>query len=146
MRLQTLLIVGLVLGVSACAEKKQAAPAPVTEAEMPAAGEAPAATDTFIKHMHYHARQLERVNVALAADNLDAAQTPAYWLAAHEQLEGAADDWQPYINEMREAARAVSDAPGLASARAGTERVAGSCVGCHLVTGVEIPSLVLQDQ
>jgi len=113
---------------------------------MPAAGEAPAATDTFIKHMHYHAGQLERINAALAAGNLDAAQTPAYWLAAHEQLEGAADDWQPYTNKMREAARAVSEAPDLATARAATQTIVESCAGCHLFAGVEIPTLVLRDE
>ena len=146
MKLHTLLMVGLVLALSACAEKKQAAPAPVTEAEMPAAEEAPAATDSFIRHMHYHARQLERINDALAAGNLDAAQTPAYWLAAHEQLEGAADDSQPYINEMRDAALAVSEAPDLATARAATQRIADSCADCHAHAGVEIPTLVLKEQ
>lgn len=146
MKLHTLLMVGLVLGVAGCAEKKQAAPAPVTEAEMPVAEEAPAATDSFIRHMHYHARQLERINTALAAGDLDAAQTPAYWLAAHNRLEGAADDWQPYINEMRDAARAVSEAPDIATARAATQRIAESCADCHAHAGVEISTLVLKDE
>jgi trans-aconitate methyltransferase len=155
MRFQTLLIVGLALVLSACAEKKEATPAPVKDAEMPAAVQeaekpaaegAPVATDSFIRHMHYHARQLERINVALAAGDLDAAQTPAYWLAAHERLEGAADDWEPYINEMRDAARAVSEAPDLDTARAATDRIAESCEGCHAHASVEIPTLVLQDE
>lgn len=146
MRLHTLLIIGFALGLSACAEKKQATPAPVKDAEMPVAEDAPVATDAFIKHMHYHARQLERINVALAAGNLDAAQTPAYWLAAHERLEGAADDWQPYIDEMRNAARAVSEAPDLVTARAATQRISESCADCHAHAGVEISTLVLIDE
>jgi len=140
MNLQTLLIVGFALGVTACAEKEQAAPESTKEQA------APESTDAFVNHMHYHAAQLERINTALAADNLDAARTPAYWLAAHEQLEGAADEWQPYIKEMRDAARAVSDAPDLETARTARQRIAASCGDCHAFAGIDIPTLVLKDE
>jgi len=147
MKLHILLIVGLGLGMAGCAEKKKAAPAPVTEAEPPAAAEEMSLeTGRFIKHMHYHARKLEEINAALNAGDLDAAGTPAYWLAAHEELEGAADEWQPYTQEMRDAARAVTEAPDIATARAATERIAASCADCHAHAGVDIPTLVLKDE
>ena len=136
MKLHTLFVIGIVLGLTACGEKVQSVPKSA----------APKSTDTFVKHMHYHARQLERINIALAADNLDAAQTPAYWLAAHDQMKGAAEEWQPFIDQMRDGARAVGEAPDLETARAATQRIAASCADCHAFAGVEIPTLVLIDK
>lgn len=152
MKLHTLLIVGLALGVTGCAEKEKVAPAQQDDAqtaaesaapEQPAAETSEIGNDAFISHMHLHAAQLESLNVALAAGDLDAASTPAYWLSLHQRVSGAPDYSQPYIDMMRAAASAVTDASDLEAARAAAEGIAKGCRGCHAAVGVEVPSLVM---
>ncbi len=150
MKLHTLLIVGLSLGVAGCAEKEKVAPAQQDDAqtaaetaapEQPAAATSGIGNDAFISHMHLHAAQLESLNVALAAGDLEAASTPAYWLSLHQRVSGAPDYWQPYIEMMRVAANAVTDASDIEAARAAAEGIAKGCRGCHAAAGVEVPSL-----
>jgi hypothetical protein len=167
MKLHTLLVLGLALGVMGCAEKEKAAPAQTDDAqsaaetatetgtetatetatemaapEQPAAETSEVGNDAFVKHMHLHASQLENLNAALAAGDLDAASTPAYWLSLHERVSGAPDYWQPYVEMMRVAATAVTDASDVEAARAAAEGIAKGCRGCHTAAGVDVPSLV----
>jgi hypothetical protein len=150
MKLQTLMIVGFALSLAACAEKEQAAPtegvdARIAEesaaAEKLAAEEARVGTEAFVTHMHLHASQLKRLNVALEAGDLEAAQTPAYWLSQHVGVSGAPDEWEPYIQSMRDAANAVTDAPDLEAASVAAEGVAEGCRGCHIAAWVDVPHL-----
>lgn len=150
MRLHTLLIVGLAVGVVGCAEKEEAAStqsddaqvaAELAAAEKLAAEEARVGSEAFVKHMHVHASQLKRLNIALDAGDLEAAQTPAYWLSQHEGVSGAPDDWHPYIQSMRDAAGAVTDAPDLEAARVAAEGIAEGCRGCHIAAWVDVPHL-----
>ena len=144
MNLHMLLILGFALSVTGCAEKEQAAPEQGHEPQTttPAATEGPAARDegmrneAFLRHMHAHAEQLERLNFALADGDLDAAMTPAYWLSRHGAVSGVPSDWQPYLDGMREAARAVEDATNLDVARTAAERITVQCQGCHAAAGV----------
>ena len=134
MKLHILLIVGLVLGVSGCENEQQAAPEPVEETQ-------PAETksyryDGFLKHMHAHADQVDLINNALADDDLDATIAPARWLYRHDAVEGVAADWQPYLIEMREAARAVESAADLETARAASKRITEQCQACHAAAGI----------
>jgi hypothetical protein len=154
MKLHTLLIVGLALGVTGCAEKEKVAPtqgedaqvaAEPAAADLAAAEEAKVGTEAFVRHMHLHASQYKRLSDALDAGDLEAAQTPAYWLSRHEAVSGAPDDWQQYIQSMRAAAGAVTDAPDLEAARAAAEGIAESCRGCHIAAWVDVPNL-LPDQ
>ena len=143
MKLHTLLIVGFALCVMGCAEKEQAAPergdetqTTTPEAEAPAAENEGLRTDAFLQHMHAHAEQLDDLNFALADDDLEAAMTPAYWLSRHETASGFQSEWRPYLDGVREAARAVEDAPDLAAARTAAERITEQCQSCHAATGV----------
>lgn len=145
MRIRTLWIIGLALSLVACAQKDQPAPAQgqdtnkAAEApELSAAQKAVVGTEAFLRHMHMHARQLETLNAALDAGDLEAAQTPAYWLSKHEGVSWPVDDWQPYIKEMRDAANEVTDAPDIETARAGARHIADGCRGCHREAGVDI--------
>ncbi|MDH3747448.1 MAG: hypothetical protein OER97_04510 [Gammaproteobacteria bacterium] len=147
MRLHALLIVGVALVVTSCVEKKEAAPAqgddsPVAAGsavvELPAAEAAGMGSDAFIRHMHLHASHLDRLNAALAAGDLEAAQTPAYWLLRHEGVSGHPGDWDRHIKGIRDAARAVTDAPDLGAARAAAQHITDGCRGCHTAAGVDI--------
>lgn len=157
MKFYSLLMIGLALLVAACGEKDKAtapqavdAPAQEPGAEL-VVEEAPPnlrapeiadfGTEAFVRHMHLHAGQLARLNAALAADDLVAAYTPAYWLSRHEGVSDYRDDLQQYIDGMRDAAQAVGEASDLESARAAAQGIEESCRGCHTANGVEVPSL-----
>lgn len=148
MKSHMLLIIVFTLSATGCAEKEQATPEPRDEpqatapAAEPALIEGPAAPDesmrneAFLRHMHAHAEQLDRLNFALADGELEAAMTPAYWLSRHGAVSGIPSDWQPYVDGMREAARAVEDATDLEAARSAAERITAQCQGCHAAAGV----------
>lgn len=142
MKLHALLIAGLALCVTGCAEKQAPAPEPAP-AEAQAGAEAPDAEtessrgQAFIDHMHAHAEQLDDLNFALADGNLEAAMSAAYWLSGHEEVSGIEDEWRPFLEGMREAAQAVEVASDLDTARAAAERINENCQGCHDAAGVK---------
>ncbi len=147
MKLHALLFVGLALGFSGCAEKEKAAPPQVDEpatsmesgAPPPAAaGESYEVSDAVVRHMHLHAEQLDRLNRALAAGDLEAAHTPAYWLSRHEGMSVFPAEWEPNLQKMRAAARAVETAPDLETARVAAAQLANACQGCHTDAGFEV--------
>ena len=147
MKIHALLIVGFALGVTGCVEKEQATPAQGDDTEMaaelaaadlPAAAKTKMGSEAFIRHMHVHASHLDSLNAALAAGDLEVAKTPAHWLLRHEGVTGHPDDLQPHIENMRDAARAVAEAPDIAAARAAAQRITEGCRGCHAAAGVDI--------
>lgn len=147
MKIHTLLIVGFALGAAGCVEKEQAAPAQGDDTEMapesatadlPAPETAGMGSEAFIRHMHLHASHLEGLNVALAAGDLEAAQTPAHWLLRHEGVTGHPAGWQPHIDHMRDAALAVTEASDIATARAAAQRITEGCRDCHAAAGVDV--------
>ncbi len=122
-------------------EESHEIPAPQAER----AGEGPSVgSRAFLRHMHEHARQLRRLNDALAAGDLDSARLPAFWLSRHQGMHGPYEAWQAYLKTMRDAAAEVEKAPNLAVARAASQRIAEGCDGCHMAAGVEIASLFTQ--
>ena len=143
MKIPMLLLVGFAVMITGCAEKEQAAPtaedvvAAPAEA-LPQADPAAMGTDAFVKPMHVHAEQLDKINAALSFGNLEAAQTPAYWLSRHEGVSGPLYDWETYLDQMRGAASEVADATDLTTARVAAGRIVEGCQGCHAATGVEV--------
>lgn len=152
MKLQMLLVVGFAAGIVGCAEKEQVAPEQGSEMEeaAPAVTEAPAIApeaaapeaedwrdSALLDHMHAHAEQLDDLNFALADGDLEKAMTPAYWMSRHKTLPGLPSDLQPFVDGMREAAIAVEEADDLEAARAGAQRIAAQCQGCHTAVGVD---------
>lgn len=155
MKLRTLLLIGFTAGIVGCAEKEPATPEqesemePAEAAEAPAVEEAPAdepdttlakieswRNEDLLDHMHAHAEQLDDLNFALDDGNLEQAMTSAYWLSRHDTVKGLPEDLQPYVDRMREAARAVEATDDLAAARAAAQRIGAECQGCHAATGV----------
>ena len=148
MKLHVLLIVGFALSVMGCEQQEQAAPeqtddaqasAPAAEAipaEVPATENKSYQYDGFLKHMHTHADQIDSINIALSDGDVDAARKPAAWLSRHDPASGIPADWQPYLDGMREAARAVESAPDLETATAASKGVTEQCQGCHAAAGI----------
>ena len=92
----------------------------------------------FLDHMHMHAEQLDTLNFALADGDLEAAMTPAYWLAGHKTVRGLPEELTPYLDGMRQAARAVEAAEDLETARAAAQEIGVHCVACHTTAGVAV--------
>lgn len=142
MKLQSLLIFGLALCLTACAEKKESAPEPAAEptpepqAAPPAPIEQSSRDEAFIDHMHAHAEQLDNLNFALADDDLPGALTAAYWLSGHQEVTGIQEEWRPFLEGMREAAQAIEEANDIDEARVAAERINENCQGCHDAAGV----------
>ncbi|NNF39889.1 MAG: hypothetical protein HKN64_00835 [Woeseiaceae bacterium] len=147
MKFHTLLIIGLTLGVAGCGDKEAAAPAARDEAKMSGESASPGASDmdetvrvsdAVVRHMHLHAEQLHRLNNALAAGDLDAAQTPAYWLSRHETMSVFPEAWRPHLLEMRAAALEVEAATDIDMALAAAARIAAACKACHAAAGFDV--------
>ncbi|MBT8091595.1 MAG: hypothetical protein KJN77_01075 [Gammaproteobacteria bacterium] len=153
MTFRTLFLIGITIAFAGCT-KKEAAPPPARD-ETPAAAEAmapdaesmtseqvAAGTDAFIEHMHEHAKQLGRIKLALEADDLDGALTPAYWLSRHEGVHGPLYDWETYLDQMRSGAADIANATDLEAARAAEKRIEEGCAGCHSAAGAYVPDLL----
>jgi len=66
---------------------------------------------------------------AIAHGKLDAAQRHARWLLEHD--EPLVDGWQPFVDELRGAAREVLAAEDLPTAAALAARLGRACSRCH---------------
>ena len=131
MKSHVYLIIGLTLIMSACERAEQDAP--------PQAVESPSYEyDGILRHMHRHADQIDLLNNALANDDIDASKSPARWLHRHDTMIGVPVDWQPYLAELREAARVVESADDIAAAEAASLRIVEQCRDCHAAAGIVI--------
>ena len=143
MKLHMILVIGFVLTATGCAEKEQVLPEPVDEATVTApdavaitAGNEIWRNDSFREHMHLHAEKLDDLNYALADGDLEAAKTPANWLAGHDTHNDVQSDWLPHLYRLRTEAAAVESAPDLATARAAADRISAQCQECHDAVGI----------
>ena len=137
MKKNVLLALGFASLLIGCAEKEQAP----TEAAMPEeapAAETPAPVDPgFLEHMHKHAEQIDALNFALEDGDLEAARTPAFWLARHDTADGIDSELQEFVYGMRLAAEAIETAPDIETARAASRQISEQCQGCHKAVGVD---------
>lgn len=147
MKIQALFVIGIAVGITSCGEQEPAAPAEDIDTgtalesamdEMPTAVDEGMGSETFIRHMHLHATHLDGLNEALAAGDLEAAQTPAHWLLRHEEVTGHPEEWQPHIDNMRDAARSVAEAADITAARTAAQRITESCNSCHAAAGIRV--------
>lgn len=142
MNTRMVLIAAVALGALGCAREEPAEAVDegideVTAAETPAAGVQTWKSDAFIQHMHLHAKQIDKLNLALAEGDFDGAMTPAYWLSRHDEVDGIPIELQKYIEGMRAAARDVEASTDFEMARAAAERISTQCQGCHSGAGVD---------
>jgi cytochrome c556 len=141
MKTRTFWITAIALCLAACSKQEPAEPqspendqAAVPAEDVEATG--PKFDEAFIKHMHEHAEKLDELMFALADDDLEGAQTPAYWLSQHDTVDGVPEEWQIYVTSMRNAAYEVETANDLDAARAAAEDITEQCQGCHTTAGV----------
>ena len=111
-------------------EEPQAVDAAVTEEES-------WKTDAFIQHMHLHANQIDKLNLALAEGDFDGAMTPAYWLSRHDEVDGIPVGLRQYVEGMRAAASEVEAATDFDTARSAAERITVQCQGCHAAANID---------
>ncbi len=138
MKLQTVLIAAVTLTALSCAREEPPAPADEVQPASTVPEESQSwKTDAFIQHMHLHANQIDKLNMALAEGDFDGAMTPAYWLSRHDEVDGIPVELQQYIEGMRAAAREVEAASDFEAARAAAERITVQCQGCHSAADVD---------
>ena len=146
MKLQVLPVIALAVVLSACSEHQQPAP-PKTPGSggtiklplpKPESEKKAAVRQAVVNHMHQHARQLGRLMAALDSGDLEATQTPAYWLSRHEGVTVFPKEWEPHVSDMRKAANDLQWSTDLETARAAAGRIAESCHACHADAGFEV--------
>lgn len=146
MKLQALLVIVFVFIVSACGENQTSAPTDAGETTgviklplpVPESDKKAAVRQAVMNHMHQHARQLGRLMEALNSGDIEATQTPAYWLSRHEGVGVFPKKWEPHISDMRKAANDLQWSTDLQTARAAAGRIAESCHACHADAGFEV--------
>ncbi len=137
MNVRIILVAGLLLGVLGCAREEPAAPVDEIPATQAVTDETQSwKTDAFMQHMHLHANQIDKLNMALAEGDFDGAMTPAYWLSRHEEVDGIPAELQQYVEGMRAAASEVEASEDFEVARAAAERITVQCQGCHSAANV----------
>ncbi|MDJ0710771.1 MAG: hypothetical protein QNJ14_10290 [Woeseiaceae bacterium] len=138
MTMRTILIAAFALSVIACAREDAPEPVGPAPSTLSAAEEtSPWKTTAFIQHMHRHAMQIDRLNLALAEGDFDSAMTPAYWLSRHDEIGDIPSELQRYVEGMREAAREVEASTDFDTARTAAERITVQCQGCHSAANVD---------
>ena len=138
MNVRMFLITAVALGALGCAKEEPPAPAGEPQAADTTADETQTwKTDAFIQHMHLHANQIDKLNMALAEGDFDGAMTPAYWLSRHDEVDGIPAELHQYVEGMRAAASDVETATDFDAARAAAERITVQCQGCHSAADVD---------
>ncbi len=138
MNMRMVLIGWIALGALGCTKEEPAVPVDEPQVTDKAPEQTQAwKTEAFIQHMHLHANQIDKLNLALAEGDFDGAMTPAYWLSRHDEVDGIPAELHEYVEGMRDAARDVESATDFETARAAAERITVQCQGCHTAADVD---------
>lgn len=95
----------------------------------PAPVSVPPDAPTLKEHMRDHFAAVSELQRAIARGHLEEAKSQAQWLASHD--EKLLVEWQPFVDEMRTAARDVASATDLPTAAALAARLGRACSRCH---------------
>jgi hypothetical protein len=95
----------------------------------PPAANLPADAETLKEHMREHFAAVSELQRAIARGHLDQAKQLADWLVTHD--EHLLDGWKPFVDELKDAARAVAAAPDLPTAGSVASRLGRACSRCH---------------
>ncbi len=90
-----------------------------------------ASSATLGDRMFDHFGRAGQIQSALIMGDLEGARRPASWLAEHEIAPDLGSVAEPWLEEIRGEARAVSDASSIDEAADATARLAAACAGCH---------------
>jgi len=117
-----------------------AAPAPATPTAPAPAAEAAEYVGTFAadphQHMKAHFVRAMRMQDAVLAANLSAAQAQGRWLASHQEGD-VPKNWPPYLKAFHSGANAVANAATIDDAAAAISQVAAACGACHAANHVK---------
>lgn len=102
----------------------------------PAAEQSAAAVPITPAHMQEHFAKAREVEEAIIRGDLEAARTPALWIADHQRVAGPAGTERP-IKEMKAAARSVASTGDLKNAAQAAASLVGACGSCHAAAKVE---------
>lgn len=81
-------------------------------------------------HMKDHFSKVREVEEAIIRGDLDAAKTPATWIADHEDASANPGTQQP-IREMKAAAKSIASSGDLGNAAVAAATLVGACGSCH---------------
>jgi cytochrome c553 len=95
-------------------------------------------TSNVGNHMHEHLDRITTIKTSIIMGDLDSVREPAKWIAEHESVSGLPENYQPYVESMRQYAREVAAAPDLQSAATAVSNMAITCGDCHQANDVTI--------
>lgn len=102
----------------------------------PAAEQATAPVPVTKEHMADHFGKVREIEEAIIRGDLDAAKTPALWIADHQDASGVPAAERP-MKEMRAAARSVANANDISHAAIASAGMLGACGSCHAASRIE---------
>ena len=95
-------------------------------------------TSNVGNHMHEHLGRITTIKTSIIMGDLDSVREPAKWIAEHESVSGLPENYQPYVESMRQNAREVVAASDLQSAATAVSNMAITCANCHQANDVTI--------
>ena len=99
--------------------------------------ETEAPTETVSDHMKEHFSQVKGAQEAVIRGDLEGVKTSTQWMAEHQAAEGLPEGWEPFVTEMKNAAKAAGAASDLDAASAAVATMAKACGACHQATGTK---------
>lgn len=89
------------------------------------------AAERIARYMGEHFEQVTAAQRALIRGDLDEVRQVSRWLAEHQPVKGLPEGWEPYVEEMKVAARLAGEARTLRASAAATAAMARTCGKCH---------------
>jgi len=89
-------------------------------------------------HMRDHFNRASDLQRAVVNGDREGIKKAAGWLADHSKMSGAPASWDPYLEEMRNAAEVAAGSTDLYTAAKATARVGAACGDCHKAHGADV--------
>ncbi len=87
--------------------------------------------------MDEHFTKVTEVQAAVIRGDVEGAKVGARWVAEHQETAGLPAAGQPSLDEMKKAAKAVSEAGDIKAAAEGTAQMAVACGTCHAASNAK---------
>jgi cytochrome c553 len=87
--------------------------------------------------MKEHFTKVREVEEAIIRGDVEAARTPARWLADHQATSGFPPQTEQPLKDMQAAARSVANTENLNNAAVAAANLVGTCGSCHSAAKVE---------
>ena len=91
----------------------------------------PASLAEVQKHMDDHFGRVREVEDAVIRGDLEAAKTPALWIADHQETTGLPAGTDSRVIAMKNSAKSVASSANIENAAIATAALIGACGGCH---------------